>query len=730
MKKPSSKDPTPPKSVNPFSDLELRSLSDYAKVIRERWILALAISVTTAALVGYYLFSKPPVYEASAALLIEPTGERILDIEEVVDTSLHGGRAESLLQTHVEQLRTSSFRQRVADMFDDSERGQILAPFMENAEPDNPPPSLERILERTVEVGRRGTNTYLLEITARHREPAVAAMIADAYSEEYIQFLLERSSASNNQAVIFLRRQADEIRDEVEQMERDLQDYREEHNLVAVEENRSNIAERVSQLSGADTDARIRRVRLETVFDDIQTQQENGGDLMQIEEIASFGPVRDLLMQREELQSERSVLSEEFLERHPLMIENERSLEQVDLRLERNVERAISEFSNRLQNAREEERRLQENLAAAETESLRMDRVAGEHNILRRNLESTRSTYDQILERLNETSIASQLEISNIRVADSAVIPNEPVEPNVRRIALMVLFLGGFLFVGVPIGIDALDSRIKSWTDIESFIDHTLVGEIPLFRKVAEKERAAVVVNEEDDNAAEAFRAAYSQMELSSKVEFPKTILITSTLPEEGKSLVASNLARAFSGHGKKTLLIDCDLRRPSQHRLFQEDNEHGLLHWLEQGSELAGDPTADPHLGILKVEDNLHLLRAGGRSKKPTQYFDDSTFEQLIKNLSRHYDLMVVDTSPAGIFPDALSLSKNVDEILYVCWFNKIPRQQAKKILDRLDQSDADIAGVILNGMPNRKRGAYYYHGYGYYGQSKYKKYYDDKIA
>ncbi len=731
MKK-DSPNPTPSSSrANAWNDLELIDLGHYVKVIRERWMLALAVSITAAALVGYYFLSRPPVYESASALLIEPFKERVLDIDEVVDTSIQG-RADTFLHTHVEQLRTSSFRERVATMFDDRERTRILAPFVENADPDDPPPSLARILENNVEVSRRGSDTYLLSISARHRDPEVAALIADKYAGEYIQYLLERSSASNNQAIIFLNRQADEIRAEVEDMERALQDYREEHNLVSMAENQNNVAERVSQLSAAHTQARIRRVELETVFDDIERHRENSRDLVEIEEIVGFGPIMDLLKQREELEAKRSVLSEEFLERHPRMIENERSLEQVDVRLDRNIERAVAEFRNRLENAREQERRLQQNLAEAEAESLRMDRIAGEHNVLRRNLESTRRTYDQILERLNETSIASQLENTNIRVADSAVVPEYPVEPSLRRTALMVLFLGGFLFVGVPVGIDAIDSRVKSWSDLESFIDIPLVGEVPLFRKVDEKHRAAVVTNEKDENAAEAFRSAYSQMELSSRVELPKALLVTSTLPEEGKSLVATNLAHAFAGHGKKTLLIDCDLRRPTLHRLHDTKNDRGLLTWLEEtGAEVPADPASDSRLGIIKVEENLDLLRTGGRSKKPTEFFDDETFARLIKGLRKHYDLLILDTSPAGLFPDSLSLSKHVDELLYVCWFNKIPRQQIKRILERFHQTDAEIAGMVLNGMPNRKRGAYYYHGYGYYGHSRYKKYYqDDKVA
>ncbi len=728
MKKSASKDPKAP--GHSWSDLELIDLGHYLKVIRERWLLALAVLVTAAALVGYYLFSKPPVYEASAVLLIEPTKERVLDIDEVVDTSLHG-RADTLLHTHVEQLRSSSFRRRVAGMFEEPEREKILAPYLENAAPEDPPPSLPRILEKRVEVSRMGSDTYLLQIDVRHGDPGAAALIADRYAGEYIHYLLERSSASNNQAIIFLNRQAEEIRAEVEKMEEDLQDYREKHNLVSMDEYQDNVGARVSQLSRAHTEARIRRVELETVHDDIERYRDNAGDLLEIEEIVAFGSLRDLMSQREQLESKRVVLFEEFLERHPRMIENERSIEQVESRLERNIERAVAEFRNRLENAREREIRLQENLAEAEAESLRMDRVAGEYNVLRRNLETTRRTYDQILERLNETSIASQLENTNIRVADSAVVPDKPVEPNARRIALMLLFLGGFLFVGVPVGLDAIDSRIRSWAEVEGFINHTLVGEIPLFRKVPEKDRAVVVANEKDDNAAEAFRSAYSQMELSSKVELPKALMITSTLPEEGKSLVAVNLAHAYAGHGNKTLLVDCDFRRPTLHRLHELKNDLGLLTWLEERTDPAGDPREDPRLGIVQIDKNLDLLRAGGRSKKPTEYFDDDTFARLIKTLRSHYTLPVLDTSPAGIFPDSLSLSKHIDEILYIRWFNKIPRQQVKKILDRLQQTDAEVAGILLNGMPARKRGAYYYYGYGYYNQSKYKKYYDDdKVA
>jgi polysaccharide biosynthesis transport protein len=344
--------------------------------------------------------------------------------------------------------------------------------------------------------------------------------------------------------------------------------------------------------------------------------------------------------------------------------------------------------------------------------------------VLRRNADHARETHSQILRRLNETNITSQLDSVNVRPVHQASVPGAPVEPNLKRVALLVLFLGGFVFVGLPLGLEFLDNKVKTAWDVEHFLNQKLMAEIPSLGKVEELQRGQVVAKDLDDNAVESFRGLFSQMQVGVSRDYPLGLLITSTVPGEGKSFVASNLGYCFAAHGKRVLLIDCDFRRPVMHRNFHQKNDVGILSWMEAGANLPADPLACPELGILEVEPGLFLLRAGGHTKKATEVIMNPKLEGLLTALRKKFDLLVIDSPPVGIFPDALTLAPMVDEMLYVCRFGKVNRQHARTSLDRLDETDADLLGVVMNDMPSRSAGQYSNYGYGTTGY-KYAKYY-----
>jgi capsular exopolysaccharide synthesis family protein len=213
----------------------------------------------------------------------------------------------------------------------------------------------------------------------------------------------------------------------------------------------------------------------------------------------------------------------------------------------------------------------------------------------------------------------------------------------------------------------------------------------------------------------------YSSLKIHSKLDYPKSLLVTSTIPGEGKTLVSCNLAGGFARHGKRTLLIDCDLRRPMLHRHFNQRNEAGLITWFERGASLDGDLTKDPHLGFVSLGENLSLLCSGGRSKTPTEILENPVFGQLLARLKKHFDLIVVDSPPMGAVTDAMLIAERADEVVYVCRFNKAHRKHIRQYIRALQSGKTEILGIVLNGLSTRR--IEYYSNYRYY--RSYKKYY-----
>jgi polysaccharide biosynthesis transport protein len=705
---------------------EQRNLRDYLLMIRERWFIGFAAAVLLVGVLAFYQLRKAPVYEAQASLLFEPSGMRVVDIKEVVDTSLlGGGQADARLQTHIGQMKSTAFFNYVAGTFTEEEQEAIIGPYRRQ---DKPEPSVGAIVHPGIFVSlNRGT--YILTISARHRDPKVAVMIVDRYADHYIEFNRERTAATNQKAVLFLRAQAEDLLKQVERSEESLQDYRRAHNLISLEENQNVIVRHLNGLSASVSEARVARLELDSQLEHVTNYLENGGELMEIDSIAGYGSVANLRAELDNLMTERALLEERYLENHPRMVQNGRSIESVRKILNENIQMAVTELRSRHRRALQHERRLELELAEAEKRSLALEEVAVRYHVLSRQVESNRDAYTQIIDRLNETNIASQLDNVNIKIVDKADMPYLPVEPNLQKIVLQSAFLGCFIFLGLPLGLGILDNKLKAAWEVELLLGLPMLGEVPRLNGIKKRDRAHLISQNQDHAACEAFRGIFSQIQLNTPLDLPRTILITSTVPGEGKSMVCSNLASTFAGHGKRTLLVDCDFRRPSLNRLYERRNDRGIMKWLQTGEEHPGSLDENEALDIVPLSENLHLLRAGGESRNPTEMFDRAAFRALFEEFKTDYDVILVDTPPVGIFPDSLLLARLCDEILYVTQFNRVNKTQIRKFMDKVETARVEMGGIILNGIPSGRTSAYYeYYGYGHVGNKEYQAYYTQK--
>jgi len=282
--------------------------------------------------------------------------------------------------------------------------------------------------------------------------------------------------------------------------------------------------------------------------------------------------------------------------------------------------------------------------------------------------------------------------------------------------------LGIIVFLAIAIGLGFIDDRIKSAWDVESFIGVHLLGIIPQLGAMRDDEKIVLTdLTSGNESGNEAFLGLYSSVKIQSKLDFPKSMLITSTIPGEGKTLISCNLAACFARHGKKTLLMDCDLRRPMLHRHFRQQNTAGIISWFEHGAHLDGDVLTNPELGIIKLGENLWLLTSGGRSKSPTEILENPIFPQLLERMKKQFDLVVIDSPPMGAVTDAMLIAERADEVIFVCRFNRAYRKHIKMYIKALREGKNEILGIVLNGLSPRR--IEYYSNYRYY--RSYKKYY-----
>jgi succinoglycan biosynthesis transport protein ExoP len=694
---------------------ERRTLRDYYIILRERLWIALPVALLVSLGFGYVKSLETKMYSSTATMQFERP-ERVVISEQVVDTAI---RSDIDLNTYLQILTSGKLRSMVAQSLTPEEIRILQRPYLAELAPGASPPPVGELLGRMSPQSIR--NSFLINITVINRDGEGAALLANRYVEQFMRYLFENAGGKNEDAVNFLRDRAESLRKESEAAEGRLQDYRRKHNLVSLDNSINIISDRLRGYNTSLTEARNARIRIENELNQIERAQQAGTNLLDIGYINSYGNIPVLKNQLTQLQNQQSILSERYLERHPKMINVANSIDVVSAQIKTDIEQSVSALRAQYETLKQTEASYAKEYKDAESGQLRLGELSIEFKSLENQAQVAKSNYIQILDRLNQTTTSKNLENIPVKPLDRAQTAREPYTPNLRSIIKTALGLGLLVFAGVAIGLSFIDDRVKSAWDIEGFIGAHLLGIIPELGDIPDTEKHSLVNSNKASPGSEAFLSVYSAVKIQSKLDFPKAVLVTSTIPGEGKTMISCNLAASFARHGKRVLIIDCDMRRPMLHRHFQLTNDAGLIAWFEAGANIPADPFTDATLGLTKAEENLYLLRSGGRSKSPTELLEKPIFGQFIEAMKQHFDLIVVDSPPMGAVTDSLLIAERTDEVIYVCRFNRAYRKHIRLYIKQLKESKNELLGIVLNGLSPRR--IEYYSNYRYY--RSYKKYY-----
>lgn len=687
-----------------------KTWTDYLWIIREHWILALLIATCLAGYYAYRQFQTIPLYRSVAILLFEPKEDRVINIESVVDSSI-GGSAEIILRNHLTDLRSNSFRGRVVGSFSTEEKELIVNDY--GGPEDNIDASVHRVIAGANKIALVGGNVFKFEF--HHRNPQAAALLANRFSEEFLDFILERTRKTNEAALRFLRSQSEELKLKVERSELAVQQYRQERNLVSLEESQNLIVERMKSLSTALNTARVQLLNLSSGLEQIEQAKGDFEALASLPSVNQMGSLPQKLEERLTLMAQRKSLSLRYGRRHPRMIENETQLETLETEIQNALGKNVSDMKQQFRAAQSRVANLEEALAEAEQDSLELDQIAIEYNVLRRKLETDKRLFTQVHSRLNEAILASQLSDTNMRLVDRAWPAGDPFTPDTAKIYSTSIFIFLALFSAVPFGIHYLNLNLKTASDIEEQLHIPFLGEVKKFPKRI-KNLHRIILDKVNKEGTETFRQLHSQILLKvGKLKPGHTFLITSALPKEGKSFLATNLAASFSKHHYRTLLVDCDFRRPTVGPVLLKDID-------KDPEKLQGQAKKPIH-----VEGNLYVLPFGDSMQEATEHIESNEFRESLKAFKTEYDILIIDTPPSALFPDASLIGKYADDLIFLTQLNKHRKSTLKAILNRLDQSDVNILGIVVNKVTRgnaRNLGAYRYGKY-----NKYKSYYSTEV-
>ncbi len=689
-----------------------RGFRDYTLILRERiwYVVVVFLIVFSSTLV--YTFSQTKIYQATASVQIFRRDPAVMkNVEEVVSNTVTNTED---LNTVVGVLKSGTIIQNVAQRITGDDLVQFMAPYEKDRRSDDPVTPLEVLAKNRIVVPER--LSLIINIQYRHPDRLIAAKVANMFVDEFIAYNARVRIDESMKAVEELKIRADQQERKVRDLATDLQGYREKNNMVSLDQRKDIVTEKLKALNlyVTQTDSKLKDSEIR--WKQVQDRLAAGGDITELSFIASQPLITQLVQDVSNKKIIVAQLRDRYRDKHPIMMENMNSLAQAQRELKRAIDNAAATIEAEYQNSKSNAAQARDSLVQAEAESMKLDRADVEYQARSSELRINEGILQNLISRMRETTMVSTMESQNARSVDHATPSQDGdyVSPKIP-LNLGIGFVGGIgLGLAFAFFVAFIDDRVKSSFDIESVVGLPLIGIIPQIKKMEQPDKAQIAINNADRQVAEAFLTLHSSLRLKDESKNAQCILVTSTIPGEGKSFTTTNLALTFAAHGERVAIVDCDLRKPNVHKSFRLENRKGVI------DICAGAATIDDVV-IRNVHPNLDIIPTGGRAKNPTQILNGKNFEAMIADLRKRYDRVFFDTPPLAAVSDALIVLPLVDGSIFTIFFNKVRRKAAQFSAKKLLETNVPVFGAVLNGLNLAVSGYYYAQ---YYDKS-YKDYY-----
>ena len=717
------------------SNIYLDEYIDFQKywlVLKRRWIPATATFVGIVTLALIKSLSMPKIYEAEAEILIKVDQTAQLTGIENAAGEIKG------LTTNSDPLTTE------AEIL---QSRPIVEKLIEELDLRNDEGELWRHQDISLEV-KPITGTDLLQITFTNKDPEIAALVVNKAIEVYIEDDKSNNSAEAAAATEFISEQLPQIEAHVRKAEANLRRFKNQNRIASLEEETTANIDSLSNITNQIDQVEAELEEINARYDSLRFQlgmswQEAAAVSSLSESLAVQRSLEQLQTVKVELAQKRNLLSDlapqiialkeeeadltALLDRQiaqTLGKEQQNLVKKVDLLSLGAIKGSqIAEFANLgLQKEGLEKKlvTLKKTYESYKQKSESLPSLQEQQKELERRVEAAQSTYQTLLGKLQETQIAQQQNIGNVRVVSYAVVPEKSIGPSKKLIVGGAGVVGALLGIAVAFLLDIRDRTIKNTQEIEEMLAYPLQGIVPDhpdYKEITTRKQLLLPDSLTLDSpklaasktpvlpSMEAYHNIQVNLQLLDQEAAHKVIVVTSTVAGEGKSTVSANLAMAKAQSGQKVLLVDGDLRRPTQHHLWEVSNEVGLTNVLKGEA---------PWYDILdQTMPKLDVMTSGLRAEHPIFLLDSQPMEEFIASVSIDYDYVIFDAPPLVGLADTKILSKLADGLLFVVRpgvANYASVTAAKKLLAT---SDFNVLGVIANGVDFDKEAysySYYY--------------------
>jgi polysaccharide biosynthesis transport protein len=713
-------------------------------------IIALVACIIFVAAVAYVI-RAPRVYESRAVIQVQQEAQKVVNI---ADVSEDKPETDDYLNTVVQAFTSRKLMLRVIKSTG-LDKDPVFAPPKATGLPYSEI-ELADLMSQKVDVSLR-RKTRLVDITVWDTNPERAQILARNFVKEFLRETFEQRRALSRVANEFLQEEAKELQTKLEQAERKLHVYKEENKAVSLEERQNIIVEKLRELNTAATEAKNSRLRIEA--DLAQVKRIGPSDVDGLLRIGSVTKIPQVILIREQLlkaQNEFAAKKKKLEPRHPKYIEAQAAIADLKEALSDALSKAGDTLAHEYEAAQEAEQKLAQSLQEQEQTAMELNKVAIPYNLLQRDAASDRALFESITLRLKETNITSGIDNPPFRVIEEPLLASYPSKPRKKLILGLALVLGLTLGAGVVVGLDAIDSSLRTVDEAESYLELPALASIP-DRRIEIMDTAKTMVRERNLSAAslldlserllrkmslrpvngidppkkgtakgdlnplvlaedprsgqsEAFRTLRASISLLGEHSECRSFLFTSAIPSEGKTFTSLNFALSLAQQGFKTVIVDADLRAPGlQQALLNQSGEiPGLTDLLSRQIHLKDA------LRITKYQ-NLVVLPAGQRALDPAQLLDNKEFGRILDRLVHDFDRIVIDSPPVNAVSDALLIAAFVHATCLTVRAGKTPKKAIFRAICQLQKARARIAGFVFNRLPVEGRSAGYY--YYYYG-------------
>lgn len=724
------------------------SVRDILGVLRRRiWTLIITFLLLTTA--GTIItFSLTPQYEASSSVVFEQQQTRALDVEafvsglppgsETIQTQVAIILSRDLAADVVRELRLYELPEFNPALREPDFMARLIGGIKKIVrtalEPITGPPEVqvvapeERYARERVQVVSNllqklkvepRPGTYVLDIMGRSESPELAARIVNAVTEFYLINQFEAKYEATRRASTWLTQRLAELREELEKAEAAVEAYRSRAGLLQGEGDSTLAQQQIGDVNQNLVNARARTAELVARLHRARELLQSPSGASSSAEALGSPIVRTLVTDLAGVQRRIAELSTRVGDNYPELVSARAEAADLEAAIAKEIAKVVESLENEVQIARAQEAAFEGSLNEMETRVADLNSRSAELRILQREADTARLMYDTFLSRVKETQGQEQLQENDARIVSPADVPLRPSFPNkpifIALSAVIALFVG-LIVVGLE---EQFDRGIRSMEEVYRYLDMPCLGLVPAISrfKLGGRTPEAYVLSRPQSAYAEAVRGLRASIHLSEQGKKPRVIIVTSARPNEGKTSIAMSMARLNAMAGRSTLLIDFDLRKPEVGQRLSTKRHPGIIDYLTDDLPLQEVIQKDDASG-------LDFIVAGRRSR-PTEVSLTSKVEQLIAEVDKIYDLVVLDAPPILALADTRLVARLAHKTIFVLRWGSTPKDVVRVALQQLADAGADVAGVAIS-MVDVNRNAKY--GFGDSGtfSGAFKRYYN----